>query len=270
MSAKNEVGKVEYHYGFYGAIHAEYEPTHVQMEYLQEHELGDEPVRMDMLIIKRDSRQLTDAVGSFFRTHNVLEYKSPEDGLTVDDFYKAQGYALLYKGLGKTVNEIPLDELTVSIFRHTYPRDMFRSLKETGLNVEEASPGVFRVTGAISVPAQVVVMSRLPAGEYSALKVLAKDATKEDLLQVLRLVDSDNPQMVTYVRAILSVSTVCNEELIDAIKEAGIMPEAFRRLYSEELKEEREKGREERSREVYERLKEANMPDDQARKIAFG
>jgi glyoxylate carboligase len=27
------------------------------------------------------------------RRHNVLEYKSPEDGLTIDDFYKAVGYA---------------------------------------------------------------------------------------------------------------------------------------------------------------------------------
>lgn len=56
MGSKNEVGKVEYHYGFYGAVHAEYEPTHVQMEYLQEHELGDEPVRMDMLILRETPR----------------------------------------------------------------------------------------------------------------------------------------------------------------------------------------------------------------------
>jgi hypothetical protein len=44
---KNEIGKVEYHYGFYGAVHASYEPTKVKMQYLQEHELGDQPVRFD-------------------------------------------------------------------------------------------------------------------------------------------------------------------------------------------------------------------------------
>ena len=86
MSAKDEVGKIEYHYGFYGAVHAEYEPTQVKMEYKQEHELGDGPVRMDMLILKQDDTHLTDPIGSFFRGHNVLEYKSPEDGLSIDDF----------------------------------------------------------------------------------------------------------------------------------------------------------------------------------------
>ena len=37
MGAKDEVGKIEYHYGFYGAVHVEYESSHVNMEYLQEH-----------------------------------------------------------------------------------------------------------------------------------------------------------------------------------------------------------------------------------------
>ena len=53
------------------------------MEYLQEHELGEEPVRMDMLLLKLEDTPLTDPIGSFFREHNVLEYKSPEDRLTV-------------------------------------------------------------------------------------------------------------------------------------------------------------------------------------------
>ena len=55
MSMKDEIGKIEYHYGFYGAIHAEYEPTNIKMEYLQEYELGEEPVRIDMLILKQDT-----------------------------------------------------------------------------------------------------------------------------------------------------------------------------------------------------------------------
>ena len=38
--------------------------------------------------------------------------------------FKTLGYAYLYKGLGKRVNEIPLEELTVSIFRATKPREL--------------------------------------------------------------------------------------------------------------------------------------------------
>ena len=67
MGVKDEIGRVEYHYGFYGAIHVQYEPTHVRMEYRQEYELGSEPVRMDMLILKHDQTPLTDPIGRFFK-----------------------------------------------------------------------------------------------------------------------------------------------------------------------------------------------------------
>ena len=34
MGAKDETGKVEYHNGFYGAVHAVYEPMNIPMEYM--------------------------------------------------------------------------------------------------------------------------------------------------------------------------------------------------------------------------------------------
>ena len=278
MSSKDESGKIEYHYGFYGAIHAEYEPKHVQLEYLQEHELGEEPVRMDMLIIKRDSASLTDPIGSFFRTHNALEYKSPEDALTIDDFFKAQGYAEIYKSMGKTVNEIPRKELTVSIFRHAYPREMFHALTEEGLQAKAVYPGVYRVMDT-NIAAQIIVTSRLPEGEYSPFKALAKNASKEDLLRLLKLADSDDPRMVDYVRAVLNVSIVLNEQTMDKIKEeAGIMPEAVRRVFKEEFEAAEEKAaaaaaakaREEQAQEFYDRLIADNIPKEKARALAFG
>ena len=33
---------------------------------------------------------------------------------------QCQGYALLYKGMGRSVNAIPLEELTVSLTRYLY------------------------------------------------------------------------------------------------------------------------------------------------------
>ena len=241
---KNEIGRTEYHYGFYGAVHASYEPTNVKMQYLQEHELGDEPVRMDMLILKQDTAPLTDPVGSFFKTHNVLEYKSPADQLSVKDFYKVQAYALLYHGLSSTGDPVSIETLTVSIFRHTYPRKMFRELENGGFRLELVHPGVYHVKGAISVPAQIVITSRLPKGEYEVFKVLAKDASKEDILKVLKLADeSTDPKMIDYIRAVMNVSASVNEALIKKIKEDGTMNQAVRRIFKEELAQERQEGK---------------------------
>ena len=245
ISAKEEVGKIEYHYGFYGAVHAEYEPTHVKMEYLQEHELGDEPVRMDMLLLKLEETPLMDPIGSFFRGHNVLEYKSPGDSLTISAFFKAQGYALLYKGMEKSVNEIPVNALTVTLFHHAFPRKMFGMLEELGMTITEDHPGVYRVSGPLTVPTQVIVTSKLPAGEYSVFKVLAKNASKEDILNVLKLADGADQKMIDHVRAVMNVSIVINEEIVDEIKEAGIMSDAVRRVFKEELEEERKAGQKE-------------------------
>ena len=59
--------KIEYHYGFYAATHAEYHAFREVLDFLQEQELGIEPVKLDMLIIKRDGpNPLRDPIGSFF------------------------------------------------------------------------------------------------------------------------------------------------------------------------------------------------------------
>ena len=128
---------------------------------------------------------------------------------------------------------------------------MLRKLKERGLTVAEAHPGIYRIVGALSVPTQVVVTSRLPAGQYSPFKALAKNASKEDILKLLSLADGSDPRMVDYVRAVLIVSIVINEETVEKIKEAGIMPEAVKRIFKEELEEAEKKGRQERQCEIF-------------------
>lgn len=55
----------------------------------------------------------------------MIEYKSLEDALTIDDFYKTVGYACLYKGYGEHVDAVPINELTVSIFRGIDRRKCF-------------------------------------------------------------------------------------------------------------------------------------------------
>lgn len=57
---------------------------------------------------------------------------------------------------------------------------------------------------------------------------------------------------------------------MEEIKEAGIMPEAVRRLFKEEFEAERNAGRMEGRMEVYKRMRAANIPEEQARAIAFG
>ena len=153
---------------------------------------------------------------------------------------------MLYKGLSKNVDAVPVGELTVSIFRHAYPREMFKQLKELGFKICEVHPGVYHIQGNISIATQVVVTSRLSKDRYEAFRALAKNASTEDIKKLLKLTDdSSDPKMIEYVRAVLNVSAVLNEPVIEAIKEAGIMNHAVERIFHKEFEEKIQEGRQE-------------------------
>ena len=62
---------------------------------------------------------------------------SPDDGITIDDYYKTMAYAYLYKALGKTVDEIKADQLTVTMVRDVHPDTLFAKIRENGGVTEE-------------------------------------------------------------------------------------------------------------------------------------
>ena len=270
MSTETEAGKIQYHQGFYAAVKAEYK-FRDDMLYWKDHELGELPVRPDLVIAKGSAEPLTDPIGSFFRKRNVLEYKSPEDGLTIDDFDKTHGYAFLYKSLFPGV---AFEDMTVSIFRHGYPRELVKALMKRGFDVEQAFPGIYHVTSQTMLPTQLVVFSRLAEGTYPGMKILAKNARAEDVKQFLASITGES-HMIEYATAILQVSIAANPELFEKIKkEDGVMNAAVQRLFAEEINERwnagKAKGMEEgeavgREKDAIEMLKD-DMPEDKIAK----
>ncbi len=86
--------KSPWHPAFCAAVQLELETNLDQLELHTEHCLGKEPMRIDFLIIKKDSDlMIPKNFGQIFRTYNLISYKSPDDYLSVNDFYKAYGYA---------------------------------------------------------------------------------------------------------------------------------------------------------------------------------
>ena len=63
-----------------------------------EHQLSTKPMEVDVVIIKKEAEYpIHKNIGRIFRKYNLIEYKSPEDYLSIDDFYKIYGYACFYK-----------------------------------------------------------------------------------------------------------------------------------------------------------------------------
>ena len=247
-----ESGRTRFHYGFYAAMEVEYDLANIPLTYEQEVELGKDPVRLDFLIIKKEPEiVLDDPIGEFFKQVNIFEYKSPEDGLSIDDFYKVQGYGLIYKGFGRKVNELPIENITLTIVRHTYPRDMMNMLRDSGLTVSKVHPGIYRFEGNLSIPVQLVISSQLPSDEYDGLRLLAKGVTIEDVISYAdRAIASGNETIKNNAGTVIDVCLDVNKNL----KGAKEMYEGFKEFFKDFIEKERQEGRREGTEKEKERF----------------
>ncbi|MBR2215059.1 MAG: hypothetical protein IJ849_04795 [Selenomonadaceae bacterium] len=172
--------KDHWHPAFVAAMELDLREYRDVLSFDSGHELSKEPLKLDLLIIKKKPEAIIKHdIGAIFRGHNIVEYKSPDDGLTIDDYVKTVGYAFLYKGLGETVNAIPFEELTVTLVRDRLPLELFKKIKELGGKVEEKFPGVYYLTGLVNIPCQFVLTKALDEETHLWLKALTKQATEE-------------------------------------------------------------------------------------------
>ena len=83
-------------------------------------------------------------------------------------------------GDDRNVNKLLIEDMTLTLVLHSYPREVMRTLKETGFIIRKPYKGIYLVESRISIPVQVVISSRLPDSEYEGLKLLAKGCTKDE------------------------------------------------------------------------------------------
>ena len=235
--------RISWHPGFYGGLELELREYRDLLEYEPEHTLSKEPLSIDMMIIKKRTGEVIDhPIGCFFKKYNVVEYKDPNEELSIDTFYKTIAYATLYKALGDSVDAIPIDELTISIFRHTYPRELMRALRVNGAGITEIEAGIYYVDGIINIPIQIVVTGRLKKGVYLPLRILTQNADTEEIRKFLKdAEDYDKPADRNDVNAVLNVSVSANTKIYSEIKEEADM-EALRELFKDELAEAEARG----------------------------
>ena len=234
----------KFHYGFYAAMKVFYDLANAPVTYEQEKELGEEPVRLDFLIIKKDSNVvLDDPIGTFFRRVNICEYKSPDDGLSIDDFYKAQGYGLIYKSFDRKVNELPVQDMTITLVRHAYPREMIKALRASGFTVTQPYAGIYRFKGDVSIPTQLIVSSRLPAGDDYGLKLIAKGCTKSDIIKYARRsTEAGDANVMANARAVINVCFSVNKKLGEELREDKLMDDVIHEIFKDAFDEAERKG----------------------------
>lgn len=212
-------------------------------------------MRLDLIVIKKDPCEiLSDPLGSTFRMYNLFEYKSPDDRLSIDEFSKAMGYSLLYKGYDRKSDEIPFDEMTLTIVRHRYPRDLISSLKKEGCTVTQIHPGIYEVSGKTFISVHIVVSSQLSKEDYLSLRLIAKDniAPVEVKDFTAKVKSTEDENLKNYLSMMIRICFQANPELLDRIKEDEDMRDPFKEWMDEQRAEGREEGRAEEQKETAE------------------
>jgi hypothetical protein len=231
--------KIQWNPAFCSAAELEFREDRNSLEFYPEKNLSRRPLEMDLLIIKKNQNIcLQNEIGKLFKTYNILEYKSPDDGLSIDDYYKTVAYACLYKSLGKTVNSIPAEELTISLFREVCPRKLIKQLKAQGAIIEKKFPGIYYVTNNTIFATQIIVTGQLSKEAHSSLRVLTRDLEEKDVRNFLTSAEKFKSQGDrNNVDSILQVSVKANRPIYEIVREDQKMCEALRELMKDEIDE---------------------------------
>ena len=178
--------KTDWHTAFQSAMELELRANKTELTYQREYELTKQPMRIDFLVIKKNSDvKIKNEIGQIFRRYNIMEYKSPDDDLTIDTFFKVLGYGCIYKAeTGHKVDEIPARELTISFVRERKPRKMMHMLQESGCAVEMKFPGIYYVSGSV-FPVQIIVGRELSEKSHICLKALTRNLTLDQKMELV-------------------------------------------------------------------------------------
>lgn len=238
--AKNEVTpttNVDWHSGFYGAIGLEFIENDDDITLIDEHRLNHQPIRIDLLVVKKNREiQIANELGTAFRGHNIMEYKSENDTLSIDTVFKANAYASLYKAYGKHVDDIKANDITVTLCRIAYPRDTFKSLKNHGYTIEQIHQGIYMITGNFLFPTQIVVMKQLDSKLHFWLSNLRKNIPEPIFRDVIIKIHAFNTkQEKEYAKAYFGALAEYNKQIHAKAKEDSIMNEYMQEFYKAEI-----------------------------------
>lgn len=166
--------RIAWHPAFTEAAKAELIEYLDKLEFDVEHQLNTEPLKIDLLIIKKTAEvEIEKNIGRIFRQRNIVEYKSPGDTLTADDYHKVMAYAHLYMSLEKK----RYSDMTLTFVSYRRPRELIKYLRQTGSAAEERYPGILYITGAAAevLPTQIIVSRELDEDENLWLRGLTSD-----------------------------------------------------------------------------------------------
>lgn len=237
--------KLQWHAAFFAEIQIELAEDADKLIFENEHQLSTKPMSIDVLVIKKiKDEPIRKNIGRIFRGHNIIEYKSPNDYLSVDDFYKVMGYACIYKADVQNADSIKGNDITVTFVCKNEPVKMIKHLNEQcKYQLKPIANGIYYVVGGM-FPLQLVVTSKLSKEENFWLRNLTNDLReKAEAENIINEYEKYNHSKLH--KSVMDIIVRANEEKFKEVRTG--MCDALVELMADIIEEKVEEGRTEGS-----------------------
>ena len=180
----------QYHPGFVAACKLIWDPKKYDLEFYSEHAVTVEPIRTDLLILKRKPETvLPDEIGDFFRTYNFIQFKSESDKFTSDDVFKELTYVYEFK---YQHSKFRFNLCTLSVFCSSLEKNTLSDLRNYGFTVKQAKDtNITYVDLCLGIKMQIVMVGDLVGKNYEYAPIDMFSSKLDDVRMRNRKVQRD-------------------------------------------------------------------------------
>ena len=240
---ENNKPLLQWHPAFYAGLQIEFEEEKDKLIFENEHHIGTKPKEIDVLIIKKNSNEeIKKNIGKIFRKYNIIEYKSPDDYLSIDDFYLVYAYACLYKSDTPFIDEISANEITITFVTSRFPKNLmshFVNIRK--YSIEKVESGVYYIKGDF-FPIQIINTKELSDTTNLWLHNLRDDITEKNVIQKLLLEYRQHDKINLYSSVINIIATANKETFLEVTNMSKVLEEIFLEVHGERLEREKQQA----------------------------
>lgn len=179
--------RINWHEAAVSAIQIDLRDYSHLLEYKSEYLLSLNSNRIDLLIIKKLTKQpIPQSIASIFQTINLFEIKGVHSSLTTDSYYKLNGHAGYYINSTGTANQYDRNDISLSLLSFHRPRKLFRHLtKDCQKSIANPFRGIYYISNEM-YSTQIIVVSELSPEDSLYLSCLTTNLSNPQ--QIERLV----------------------------------------------------------------------------------
>jgi len=198
----------------------------IDLEIDYEHELFENPMRIDVLVVKKPKDiVLNNSAMKFFRNHNIIEFKGPVDNLNVAKYHKVMAYFYAYLA----GNKLNFDDVAITLVSIRKPIKLLEYLEKERkyeiIPAEEA--GIYYICSKDIPATQLIVSKESKSKDLMWVRVLRNDLTLEEGLEITKVFGEDEDVIQSLILA--------NENLVEEMKNMIVKPSPKVRRILEEV-----------------------------------